>query len=219
MIYANLNTHGSSDYQSFISPNKLKVVVRCTDSHTDIIVMSLDPSKEVHVDELIFQKIASWFQARKFKHPEEAPTLKLSPVLDGSKTSYFDLNYSDYWCNPTRMNMKEAFDFAHERIMGRVVGHTTSLFIGPYIIPNLESLAGITITLPYIPLYEEQAATEDLSQRLPRPIIKAKLASGASMAQTGLARLFKAPAASGEHVVADTDCANPNPIGNFGAIV
>lgn len=131
-IYSKLTTLACIDYHTFTSLDNFKIIVRCHDQSTDIIIINLDPNAPKTLNDVDIQKIALWFQARVC--PSRSLSGPLASPFDGSSISYLGDEYSNYWkaTDPIK------FDFAYNRILGCASGHKTKLFLGQGIRADLD---------------------------------------------------------------------------------
>ncbi|MCH9743654.1 MAG: hypothetical protein K0U29_01855 [Gammaproteobacteria bacterium] len=158
-IFLNLNTHGCTDYETFVSLEQYKIIVRCTEKNTDIIVLNLNPQVQKDLDNKDIEKIALWFQERKFPHEEMDARDGLRSPLDEEEVVFFDAGYSHYWAKKDG----DAFSHAYKRIMGAAENHTTSLFLGPSLMLKNDICKNIKIPLAPLPLDPEAEAMHDMA--------------------------------------------------------
>lgn len=127
ILFAAISTPACSDYHTFKSQDRYKIIIRCSDKTTDIIILNLDPDQMKSVNDLDMQKIALWFQARKFP-PRDNECANFAIPFSNQEVSYADSSYSYYWC--TEKNQEQAFNSSYNRIIGKEPEHQTKLYRG-----------------------------------------------------------------------------------------
>ncbi len=132
-IYSALTTMKCADYHTFMSSDQYKIVVRCSDDTTDIIVLNLNSGVQKTIfDSLDLEKIALWFQSRLF--PQQSFTLHgkaavvgLSAPFTAESKTYPASGYIDYWMAQGKgVELEDSYN----RIIGKKANHTTNLYLG-----------------------------------------------------------------------------------------
>lgn len=131
-IYLALKTKDTLSYETFTSLDDIKIIIRTTKENTDIIILNLNPDKKHLIEDMDLEKIALFYQARKFsideayKGREVVKAVSLSSPGDKAAVKYADAEYAEYW----RGKDAAAFDFSYTRITGQAANHQTNLYVG-----------------------------------------------------------------------------------------
>jgi len=146
-IYASLTTIGGLNYHTFTSLDRFKIIVRCTDENTDIIIINLNPDKSYVLDDIDMEKIALWYQARLFppkdfiQNPSDNSSDALGNPFDGKSATYCHASYSAN----ARSKDADKFNDSFNRIAGTKANHQTNLYLGYGFTLNLKQFSGIKV--------------------------------------------------------------------------
>lgn len=134
-IYRALSTPRCSNYHTFSTADNAFIAVRQNDDATDIIILNLDPTKLLEINDIDLEKIALWYQSRLFPQEKACGTTKqLSEPFKGeTPPNYAPDGYSDYW----KKQVGSQFDAAYLTIVGKQAGHQTNLHLGLAIRNNI----------------------------------------------------------------------------------
>ena len=145
-IFAHLTTLNSGNFETFVSLDQYKIIIRYDEDNTDIIIMNLKPTDEFkEFNELDLIKIAIWFQSRLFRPQQEdfrgnqqAGTAQ--PFAEGHEV-YFNGSYA------MRYEKDPEFAKSWHRILGTAKNHKTHLYLGCGINANQKSFPTIPIVI------------------------------------------------------------------------
>ena len=143
-IFSAVTTLQCSDYHTFMSQDQAKIIVRCSEQTTDVIILNLNPSCLLHLNDIDLEKIALWFQTRLYPQNESGITsIDLSSPFehDVTKTKLPE-KYFVYW----RDKVGTAFDDSSNRIVGDKADHQTNLYLGYNIDLDSNVLQTVKIT-------------------------------------------------------------------------
>ncbi len=134
-IYKGLTTPGCSQYHTFNSLDQFKIIVRCSEESTDVIVLNLNPDKKLTLADMDLEKIALWFQSRLYPQDTAcASSVPLSSPFTDDPTTHPPHGYMDYWLR----KVGHIFNSSYNRIIGAEAGHPTNLYVGANITIELE---------------------------------------------------------------------------------
>jgi len=141
-IYAKLETLTCHDYQAFTfaTQDDFKIFVRCKDTVTDIIILNLSDNP-LTINDLDIQKIALWYQSRKFP-PKIPQKEKLATPFTNEEIVYFSAEYSCHYRNHSS-DTRESFDDAYNRIVNAKKDHQTNLYLGYEIKDELDQFKSL----------------------------------------------------------------------------
>ncbi|MBX3708316.1 MAG: hypothetical protein KIT56_06405 [Gammaproteobacteria bacterium] len=136
-LYAKLTTFKCADYHTF-STIDCHIVIRCNQDSTDVIILNLDPTKTISVNDIDLEKIALWLQSRIYPQQNVCQTTNIlaAPFTQTDKSLAPD-NYAPAW----KKIAGPAFDHCYTRVVGCSEGHQTNLFLGPSITLDLNQYA------------------------------------------------------------------------------
>jgi len=146
-IFSKLTTYDSHDYHTFVSLDLYKIIIRCSEKSTDIIIINLNSDKTMTVDMIDIQKIAIWFQSRMFPASEETAKKLSAPFeratkADGSITYSTDVTYHEDNYASEHTAKETEFDASYTRITGELAEHQTNLYTGLGLNIDEEILSG-----------------------------------------------------------------------------
>ena len=148
-LYQALETKDCTDYHTFTALEKIKIVVRCSEKATDIILVNLDPQHKIAIGDMDIEKIALWYQARRYpvreamQHAGVHGDATLKSPGDDKEISYYDGWYSGYW----QQKDASGFDFSYHRMVGDAAGHQTNLYVGNGLEVSLQEHTQIAIKI------------------------------------------------------------------------
>lgn len=127
-IYRELSTPRCDNYHTFSTLDNAFIAIRQNNHKTDIIILNLDPTKLLEINDMDIEKIALWYQSRLFPQEKACGTTKQlsAPFKGETLPEYAPDGYSDYW----RKQVDNQFDAAYLTIVGKQPGHQTNLHLG-----------------------------------------------------------------------------------------
>ena len=135
-IYSNLTSIECLGLETFVSLDEIKVIIRCSEQSTDIIIINLG-DRIYTVDEIDLEKIALWYQTRLY--PQERGK---EVVLGKPFTSEPKVNPADGYL----AHHGPAVAKAYMRVLGKLAGHQTNLYLGyNFNINRLDNYPDVTI--------------------------------------------------------------------------
>lgn len=142
-------------YDTFTSLEHYTITVRASKNKTDIIVQGphCEPAAAYEFTRLDLEKIAAWYQARKFPMPGRAGTA--APMSDEPLEFSDGGTYAHHWC--VEKGQKDAFDFSYQRIIGKE-GHETRLYLGEGLTCHAAKFGHVDVALVTTPIDEAQEA-------------------------------------------------------------
>lgn len=136
-ITASLETIDATvECNTFTSLECITIIVRCLGEKTDIIFLNANPKVEMTIELLDLEKIAIWFQTRKFSPQPDDKGGELTQPCDKKDIVHFNASYSARY-----QDQKEEFNLAFNRITGSEhlpEGYVTNLYFGCGINPHSE---------------------------------------------------------------------------------
>lgn len=136
-LYRQLSTPRCDNYHTFTTSDNALIVIRQSTDKTDIIIINLNPSRLLDINDIDIEKIALWHQSRLFSQQQACGTVRVlaSPFNGKESIEYAANGYAEYW----RSKVGHEFDKAYLAIVGNEAGHQTHLHLGLSIRNNIES--------------------------------------------------------------------------------
>lgn len=143
-IFKQIKTLKCSDYQTFTftTQEDFKIIVRCSNDTTDIIILNLS-GNALTINDIDIEKIALWYQLRKFPIANVCDWKAENIGIPFSgKIDYPPAKYSEHYHDKVD-DCGNTFHHAYQRITGTAQNHQTNLYLGYDIKPEIEKFIHI----------------------------------------------------------------------------